>query len=566
MKSFVPHLLSYLQSRAGKRNVSLLFQYLLLFFLLVLVFTVLFHVLMLREGQEHTWLTGMYWTLTVMSTLGFGDIVFHTDLGRVFAMIVLLSGMVFLLVLMPFTFIEFFYSPWLRAQSEARAPRQLSSNVRGHAILTHLGPVTEALIQKLKKYGQSYVILTRDLAQALELHDQGYQVVVGAPDSPEAYENVRVRQAAMVTATGNDLINTNIAFTVRDIAPEIPIITTADSDSAEDILKLAGSSKVLRLHEMMGRSLAHRTIGGDARAHVIGRFQELFIGEATAAGTPLIGQTLAESRLREMLGVTVVGVWERGRFENPKAETRIGPHTVLVLAGSHEQLQRYNELFCIYHVASAPVIIVGGGRVGLATGRSLAHRKLDYVIVERNPLRVGPEGKVVQGDAAAIDTLERAGIREAPAVIITTNDDDTNVYLTILCRRLRPDIQIITRATLEQNVMTLHRAGADFVMSYASMGANAIFNVLRRADVLMLAEGLNVFRVQAPDALVGKTIAESAVRSSTGCSIVALRKPSGIEINPTPDSVLAPGSEIVLIGTVDDENRFLNTYGANGGG
>jgi Trk K+ transport system NAD-binding subunit len=472
--------------------------------------------------------------------------------------------MVFLLVLMPFTFIEFFYSPWLRAQSEARAPRQLPPNVRGHAILTHLGPVTEALIQKLKQYGQSYVILTRDLGQALDLHDRGYQVVVGAPDSPEAYENVRVHQASIVTATGNDLINTNIAFTVREIAREIPIITTADSDSAEDILKLAGSSKVLRLHEMMGRSLAHRTIGGDARAHVIGRFEELFIGEATAAGTPLIGQTLAESRLREMLGVTVVGVWERGRFENPGPETRIGPHTVLVLAGSHEQLQRYNELFCIYHVASAPVIIVGGGRVGLATGRSLTHRKLDYVIVERNPLRAGPDCKVVQGDAAAIETLERAGIREAPAVIITTNNDDTNVYLTILCRRLRPDIQIISRATLEQNIMTLHRAGADFVMSYASMGANAIFNVLRRADVLMLAEGLNVFRVQAPAALVGKTIAETAVRTTTGCSIVALRSKIGIEINPGPDSVLAPGAEIVLIGTVDDENRFLNTYKTNG--
>jgi Trk K+ transport system NAD-binding subunit len=204
--------------------------------------------------------------------------------------------------------------------------------------------------------------------------------------------------------------------------------------------------------------------------------------------------------------------------------------------------------------------------VGIATGRSLTHRKLDYVIVERDPLYVDQAGKVVQGDAAAIETLERAGIREAPAVIITTNDDDTNVYLTILCRRLRPDIQIISRATLEQNVMTLHRAGADFVMSYASMGANAIFNVLRRADVLMLAEGLNVFRVQAPPALVGKTIAESAVRSSTGCSIVALRSSTGIEINPGPDSVLKPGAEIVLIGTVDDENRFLNTYKSNGRG
>ncbi len=566
MKSYVPHLISYLQSRAGKRNVTLLIRYLLLFLLLVFVYTVGFHLLMLREGQRHTWLTGMYWTLTVMSTLGFGDITFHTDLGRGFSMIVLLSGMVFLLVLMPFTFIEFFYSPWMRAQSEARAPRQLPPATAGHAVLTHMGPVTEALIEKLKQYGQPYVVITKDLPQALDLHDQGYSVVVGAPDSPETWENVRVANAAMVTATGNDMMNTNIAFTVRELAPDLPIITTADSDSAEDILKLAGSSKVLRLPEMMGRSLAHRTIGGDARAHVIGRFEELFIGEATAAGTPLIGQTLAQSQLRDKVGVTVVGIWERGRFRNPRADSVITANTVLVLAGSKEQIQNYNELFCIYHVASAPVIIIGGGRVGLATGRSLAHRKLDYVLVERHALRPGSVsgGQLVEGDAADIEVLEKAGIKQAPAVIITTSNDDTNIYLTILCRRLRPDIQLITRATLEQNVSTLHRAGADFVMSYASMGANAIFNVLRRADVLMLAEGLNVFRVQVPASLEGKTIAESAVRTQTGCSIVALRTAMGTEINPGPWSVLPAGSEVVLIGTVDDEYRFLSTYGLNG--
>ena len=43
-----------------------------------------------REGQAHSWLTGLYWTLTVMSTLGFGDITFHSDLGRAFSIVVLM--------------------------------------------------------------------------------------------------------------------------------------------------------------------------------------------------------------------------------------------------------------------------------------------------------------------------------------------------------------------------------------------------------------------------------------------------------------------------------------------
>ncbi len=560
MKSYVSHLMRYVQTRSGQRNVRLLLRYLLVFMGLVTIYSLLFHTLMLREGQEHSWLTGFYWTLTVMSTLGFGDITFHTDLGRLFSMVVLLSGMAFLLVLMPFTFIEFFYSPWMRAQSEARAPRQLPPATRNHAILTHFDPVSMALIHRLTQCHHPYVIIVRDLAQALELHDQGYNIVLGAPDSPATYENVQVRHAALVSATGDEIINTNIAFTVREIAPHVPIISLADTDSAEEILKLAGSSRVLRLHEMMGRSLAHRTLGGDARAHVIGRFEELFIAEATAAGTPLSGKTLAESRLRELVGITVVGVWERGRFETAGPQTHLGPHTVLVLAASNDQLKRYNELFCIYHLSSAPVIVIGGGRVGRATGDALARRNLEFVIVERDKQPAESATRFVQGDAASIGTLEQAGIGNAPTVIITTNNDDANVFLTILCRRLRPDIQIISRATLEQNVSTLHRAGADFVMSYASMGANAIFNLLRRADVLMLAEGLTVFRVKVPPPLVGKSITESAVRSETGCNIVALKSDTSLDINPDPKSILTADAEIILIGVVDDQNRFFKSY------
>ena len=114
---------------------------------------------MVFEGQEHSWLTGVYWTLTVMSTLGFGDITFTSDAGRAFSIVVLLSGMVFLLILLPFTFIEFFYAPWMKAQAEARAPRELPESTSGHVILTNLDPVSNALMQKLTHYGYPYALL-----------------------------------------------------------------------------------------------------------------------------------------------------------------------------------------------------------------------------------------------------------------------------------------------------------------------------------------------------------------------------------------------------------------------
>ena len=561
MKFLTSQLSSFVQS-TGRRNVRLLLRFVGVLAAMVAVFTILFHVLMVVEGQRHSWLTGFYWTLTVMSTTGFGDITFKSDVGRIFSIVVLVSGMIFLLILLPFTFIEFFYAPWMKAQAEARAPRQLREGISGHVILTAYDPVTTSLMHKLEDYGYPYVLVVGELQEALRLHDLGVRVLFGEVDRPATYCLARAETAAMVAVTGTDFENTNIAFTIRELTDRVPIVATANSEDSVDILKLAGSSHVLQLSEMMGSALARRISGVDATAHVIGDFGKVLIAEATAAGTPLEGKTLAESRLRENAGVSVIGLWKRGQFEVASAETKIDAHSVLLLAGSEEQLRGYDELFCIYHVSTAPVMIIGGGRVGRATARALAEREIDYRIVESRPERILDREKYVEGNAADLTTLERAGLRECPAIVITPHDDDQNIYLTIYCRRLRPDVQIISRAVRERNVSTLHRAGADFVLSYAWMGATAIFNYLNRTDVLMVAEGLHVCETEVPPALSGKTLADAAIPRDTGCSVVALRTAAGLEINPTADAVMQPGQRIILICTPESEHRFLACYGA----
>ena len=89
MKFIPAQLLVLMDEPELRRNLRPLLSYVGLLAATVVLFSVLFHVIMLREGQEHSWLTGVYWTLTVMSTLGFGDITFQSDLGRLFSVVVL---------------------------------------------------------------------------------------------------------------------------------------------------------------------------------------------------------------------------------------------------------------------------------------------------------------------------------------------------------------------------------------------------------------------------------------------------------------------------------------------
>lgn len=238
--------------------------------------------------------------------------------------------------------------------------------------------------------------------------------------------------------------------------------------------------------------------------------------------------------------------------------------SILVLAGSQEQLDRYDQRFASDDESDRsgdpPCVIIGGGRVGRAVARNLQGMGIPSCIVEKQPDRIRANVDYVEGDAADLGVLQRAGIDEAPSVVVTTHDDDVNVYLTNYCRRLRADAQIIARARLDRNVSTLHRAGADFVLSYASTGANAIWNMLSADNTLQLAEGVDVFRVPVPRELAGRALVDAHIREDTGCTVVALITDGGFHANPDPAEPLPDGGDLALIGDSESEHRFLSRY------
>jgi len=543
-----------------RRNARALLRFVLTLGLLVTSCAIIFQLLMVYEGQHHSFVTGLYWTLSTMSTLGYGDITFTTDLGRIYSILVLLSGIIYMLVLLPFTFIELFYEPWMASRAALRAPRTIPAEMSGHVILTFYDPVVTALIAKLIQFEYPYVLVLPELDDVLLLNEKGVNAIHGEFNDPDTFLRAGVERAAMVATTRSDIINTSVVFTARGITEKTLIISTVREESSTDIVKLAGCNRVLDLTHLMAESLARRAKGGNKLSHIVGRIDDLLIAEVDADRTSLVGVGYSEAQ--RATSISIVGFWARGNFEVGQPESVVEKNTVLVLAGSTQQLREFDANFQSTQTSTVtgPVLIVGGGRVGRATAASLERRGIDYCIVEQLHERVRNSRRVVHGSAADRDVLQQAGIENSPTVIITPRDDETNIYLTILCRLLRPDIQIICRSTFERSVASLHRAGADIVMSYASMGSNALFNLLQRSDLLMIAEGLDVFKTPIPAELEGKTIAEANIRHRTTCSIIGIDSDGKTMTNPDPDSVLPANGELVLVGTPTGESEFLKIF------
>jgi len=535
---------------------------------LVLIHAVGFQLLMQSEGRDYSWVSSVYWAITTMTTLGFGDITFTGDLGRLFSVWVLLSGVVFILVLLPFFVIQYVVTPWLDRRRTARTPRKVSPQLRDHVILVGSDAVTQTFIARAERSRVPAVMVLEDPVEAGRLHDQGLKVVVGPLDSALTYRNAGAERARMVVTTLSDTANTNVAFTVRQASGGVPVAVTAAKPASVDVLDLAGADHVLELGAVLGQEMAGRVLGSTGRVHRIGSFGRTIIAEAAARGTTLVGKSLEEAAAELRSRVRILAVMRKGRLRPLRDDQRITDATVLILAGEADELAAYDQHYYSAEQREDPVIILGGGRVGRAASRTLTAEGVPNTVVEQTSGRVegsysALEGTahydVIHGDAAEHRVLKRAGFESASAVLVTPHDDDLNVYLTLFCRRLRPGLQVVSRATYERNVATLYRAGADSVLSYATIGAMDLWNHAGLSHRVLVAEGNELFLVPRPSSLVRRTVRDSEVHRRTGCHIVAVAEEDGT-LDYDTERIPSTSGSLLLLGDRHAERLFRETY------
>lgn len=549
-----------------RRQVIPFVKFLLFLVAVVVLFGWLFHVIMAWEGQSHTWFTGVYWALTVMSTLGFGDITFHSDLGRAFSVVVLLSGVLMLLIILPFLFIRVVYAPWLEQRSRVRlrALQSVPRDIEGHVLICANDPIAVALHRRLALAGVPSYLIEPDADLAMRLEDGGVPVVNGEIDDVETYRRAGVDRCRLVLANASDTVNSNIVLTVRGVSAEVPIAAFVNFEDSIDILELSGATHVLPLPQRLGEHLANRVSAGSARANVIGRFHDLELAEFPVHNTPFVGKTIRETRLREHVGVSIVGVWDGGSLVPAHPDLELSTLTVPVVIGTPAQIEDLNEFLVIYDANPHPVLIIGGGRVGRAASRALVRRGVPVHIVEAKPELIpkleGVATRYFIGNAADRQVLDEAGIADAPSVLLTTHDDAVNIYLTIYCRRLNPEARTLTRVTHERNVQAIRRAGADFVLSYSSFGVQSVVALVQGREMIVLGEGVDLFYVPVPPALAGKTLSEAEIGARCGLNVVALEAEGRVDTNLTADRRLGADCTIVAIGSAEQRERFGSAF------
>ena len=216
-------------------------------------------------------------------------------------------------------------------------------------------------------------------------------------------------------------------------------------------------------------------------------------------------------------------------------------------------------------------IICGFGRVGRRVADEFKHEGAPFVVVDFSPeaQEAAAEAGVlfVEGNGTDDDDLHAAGLERARGLIVASDDDADNLYITLSARAQSDRLFIVARASTEDAAKKLHLAGADRVVQPYQAAGRVMASLLLRpqvtafVDVVTTASGEDLrfeeIEVTSASGQGGRSIREIDIRRQTGALIVALRKRDGsFDTTPTPEAVLDVGDVLIAAGT-EEELRAL---------
>jgi Trk K+ transport system NAD-binding subunit len=469
-----------------------------------------------------------------------------------------LTGVALFFIALPAVFL-----PLFQEAISTSVPRTVDNGVDDHVLICSYTPRAEALIGELRSNDVDYVLVEPDRERAVDLQEDGYEVVHADPESVSDLEDINLADARALVTDVSDRVDASIVLAGREASEDVAIVSVVEEPDKEAYHRLAGADIVLSPRQLLGKGLAQKLTTGVSTdlGDTIHIGEDFDLAEFPIYhGSELIGTSLAESNIREEFGVNVVGAWFQGEFESPPPpNVPLESGTILLVSGHVEQLEELRSVTVstVREFRRGETVVVGFGEVGGTVARALEESNLPYTVVDRNDR----EGVDVVGEATDPDVLREAGVEEAQSVVLALPDDTSTEFATLVVRDLNDSAEIIARADSVEDIKKTYRAGADYVLSLGTVSGRSVASaVLDREQVLSPGTSVEVIRTTAPG-LVGETLAGAQVRGRTGCTVIAAERNGQIITELGPEFEIIESDELVIAGTDEGTNRFVELFG-----
>jgi len=530
------------------------------FVLFVLIFTAVVyrHGMRVYEGDPRTMIEALRFSIEMFTTTGFGgDAPWESQQMNAFIAVMDLVGMVLLIGALPVV-----VTPLLEEAFSTTAPTSVDGGLSDHVVVCSDTSRSMALIEEFDSREISYVIVEPDAERAVRLHEAGQTVIRADPESTDGLAAANLPEARALITDVSDRVDASIVLAAKELSPDVRVISVVENPERERYHRLAGADEVLSPRSLLGESLAAKvtTALQTDLGEAVDIGDSLQLAEVSVPhGSPIAGSTLANSGVRERVGVNVIGAWFDGDFDAaPPPDATLSPGTVLLVSGRPDQLERLVGLTnsATRRFGAGETVIVGHGQVGRTAAEAIRDADLPVTIVDRTDA----DGVDVVGDATDPETLRAAGVETARTVLLALPDDTTTEFTTLVVRDLAPNTQILARVEETASIQKMHRAGADYVLSLGRVtGRLSASTVLDDRDVLSLDQQIEVVRSRVPR-LVGRTVGEANVREATGCTVIAIERDDETVTDIGPDTRIGADDELIVVGDDEGIREFERRY------
>ncbi|MDK2831072.1 MAG: voltage-gated potassium channel [Methanolobus sp.] len=312
---------------------------------IIVVYMIIFVEIMIYEGQTEyvNIYDAIYWVITTLTTVGYGDITMASPIGKLYAVFVQLTGIPLVFGIL-FTLVII---PWMEKKIQSNIPSKASKKLTDHIIICGYNRLIETLIEELKENDIPYILVEEESELVMELLKRNIHAIYGLVSEEETLRNANIKEARFLIANRNDEMNANIVLTARNIS-DVNIIAIVEDRANKKYLKYAGATSVVSPKELFGRFIGRKA--ADPFVNRLTGATEFFEGVSIVElpiypKSPLMGKTMKNAAIREKTGANVVGMWKGGSLTFIiKPDDIIKDNSVLLAIGSNEQLSKLKKL------------------------------------------------------------------------------------------------------------------------------------------------------------------------------------------------------------------------------
>ncbi|RMH40976.1 MAG: hypothetical protein D6689_12225 [Deltaproteobacteria bacterium] len=504
------------------------------------------------EGEPRTFWQSLEWAAETVTSTGYGaDAQWRHPAMIAFVVLVQFAGVLLVFLVVPLVLI-----PFIEERFEGRLATALP-RLSDHVVIYGYGAAVSGLVDTLIESRIPLLVLEEDAARARRMLDRGIDVVhVSIEDDVPDLSGLPAARALVLN--GPDHNNAVLALAAREAGFDGPIVALVESPQRRNPMRLAGATAAFTPPHVLAAAIAAKASPlinpRVAGAHSLGK--HLDIAELRVHDdSPLAGATLAQARIRERTGATIIGQWVGGELsQQPAPDAPIPPGTILVAAGSRDSLARLADITRPM-TRHGHLIVAGGGTVGSKVAQFLSDAGETVRVIDD---RERP-GVDVVGEPLDPETLRRAGIGSARAVILALENDAATLFAAAVVRDLAPEVAIVASVDRAANVARIHRAGADFSLSIAQVTGQLLMHHVLGEQSIALEPRLKVVKL-APGELVGTNPASARVRQRTGCSIVAVERGDDVIVELDGAFAFEPADAVYVCGTTDALARYFDEF------